>query len=104
MSQASPVPLVIFYLYRRNDLEIGYGYLNRGPDGVLWLFPDAQTFDQNPALAGAIRLDPQHLREVINNRSSRQLFVYQQVVNSPQEDNQGPPSVSGHFQAMQIRT
>jgi len=103
MSQASPIPLVVFYLYTRNDLQIGYGYLSKNPDGLLWLFPNQTTFDKNPALAGAIQLDPQHLREVTNIHSNRQLFVYQEVVNSPQEDTQMLLPVSGHFQALEIR-
>jgi hypothetical protein len=57
MSHASQIPLVLFYLDRGNDLQVGYGYLNKNPDDRLWLFPNQQTFDANPALAGAIHLD-----------------------------------------------
>jgi hypothetical protein len=103
MPEKPPIPLVVFWLFRGSQLEIGYGYLIQSPDAAFWAFPNEETFRQNPLLAGAVSLDPKHLKECPNTRSNRRLFLYQEAVNIPQEDTRTLQSVSGRFQGMEIR-
>lgn len=84
MTAKHPIPRVSVRLSRNGQLEFLVGYLIRTPDGRYWAFPDEESAERDPYVAGAIPLDVLHLEEQPQPPDALRLFVYRATVHIPQ--------------------
>ena len=101
MNDAPKPPIIIYWIRREGEPELGFGYLIHQPDGRCWCFPGEETAGKQPSLAGGFQIDLSRLREQSDTGADRKLYLYEAEVAAPLEGSRTHSPIQGRFQGKQ---